>query len=151
MKVAKYLGSTRRSEQLLAEAFLRVATKHEQEADIRDVGRLLAAWSREHIEHLSLLGERYGEDENEPATLMGRNLITCTSENGDALLRDLESLWLLTQSVKINWLILHQTAQALGDTQFEGLSAGCCKAAERQVKWIETQIKNAAAQALLAT
>ena len=63
MKVAKYLGSTRRSEQLLAEAFLRVATKHEQEADIREVGKLLAGWSREHIDHLSLLGERYGEDE----------------------------------------------------------------------------------------
>ncbi len=74
MHVGNYLRLLQTSEELLAQAFLTVAEHHQDESDIGGVCRLQASWSREHLEKLKPLTEKYNERRNAEPEPCGRRV-----------------------------------------------------------------------------
>jgi len=147
MRVSNYLEYTQRSEEELAKAFKIVAKHHILEPDVHETCKLLASWSLDHAENLTLLIQRYGEqEEKEPDRLDYSIFKMRTGSLG--LLRDLHDLWTMASEVKLCWIILLQCAKALRD---EKLKLACMQygsQTKKQVEWLLTKIKQSTSQIL---
>ena len=149
MHVGNYLGLVHSSEQQLASALLEVAQHHGDEPDIAHTCQLLAAWSRDAIELLAPLVERYAEEKNDEPDRLTQTLFSGTRTGSLALLRDLHDLWLLANEVHLCVVVLSQAAAALRDKE---LAAACTQIGgknDRQIAWCLTRIKQAAPQSLV--
>lgn len=149
MHVGNYLGLLQASEEQLANAFLTVAEHHQDEPDIGGVCHLQASWSREHLEKLKPLTEKYNEQRNEEPERLHQALFEGTRTGSLALLRDLHDVWLLANEVHLCWLVLDQAAKALHDEQLEGVCLTCDKQTQRQLAFLLTRIKQSAPQTLI--
>ncbi|HEX8219422.1 MAG TPA: HPP family protein [Chloroflexia bacterium] len=149
MHVAKYLGMVRNGEQELAEALLMVSDRNENEADARDGAKLLAQWSRAHVEALGPLIEKYGEDSSADPDRLRSALFHGARVGGLGLLRDLEDLSALANHVRLGWTALHQAAQRLHDKELEAVSHTCGLEVDRQIEWMCTLLKHVSGQALV--
>jgi len=67
---------------------------------------------------------------------------------GYGLVRDLQDLLLLASENHSTWVILLQAARGLRDEDFKTLCMTSDQEARRQVSWLETRIKQSAAQPL---
>ena len=147
MRVSNYLEYIQRCEEELAKAFKTVAKHHVLEPDVHAMCNLLASWSLDHVENLSTLILRYGdEEEKEPDRLDYSILTMRTGSLG--LLRDLHDLWVMASEVKLCWIILLQCAKALRDTK---LNLACLQYSEqtkRQTEWLMSKIKLSSSQVL---
>jgi hypothetical protein len=148
MHVAKYLGIVRNGEEELAQAFLMLADRHEREADVRDNCKMLAQWSRAHIEALRPLIEKYGEDSSADPDRLSSALFHGARVGGVGLLRDLQDLSALATHVRLGWTALLQAGKGLHDKELEGISERCGLESDRQIAWMCTYLKIAAPQAL---
>lgn len=149
MHVAMYLGLLRESEQQLADAYMAVGERHSAEADIRDMCKQLATWSRAHMEILSPMIDQYGaQTSDEPKQLAGA-LFQGTRTGAIGLLRDLHDLELLTHQVQLCWLALGQGARALHDTDMAHLCEELGLETDRQIAWLRTRLREIAPQALV--
>jgi hypothetical protein len=146
--LAQHLGMLRAAERTLADAYEMVADRHERDADIHDMCRQLAAWPARHedvIDGFSVqLGER-GDDE--PARIR-RALFRTLPIGGVGKLRDLQDLAVLAGHVKLAWTALLSAAGALHDRGMEQACAEALSDTERQLSWLQTEIKHTAHQAL---
>ena len=148
MQVANYLGLVRRAEEQLAEAFKTVGHKHAAEIDVLQMCMLFASWSKDHVENIKLLIEKYGDKKyDEPKELASAVIETKMSALG--LLRDLQGLWLLAGEVELCYIILSQAAQALRDKELEMSCRQFGTFTHRQKSWLLTKIKHTASQALV--
>jgi hypothetical protein len=148
MAFAKFIGLTKASEEQLAKAFLLVANKHDNNAEVRDMAKQLAEWSRHHIEALRPFAERLGTAVvDEPGRLRSA-LFHGTRPGGVGLLRDLQDLSLLADQTRIQWITLLQAAKARHDEALTELCTASKEETERQLAWLETQIKSTAPQAI---
>ena len=66
-----------------------------------------------------------------------------------ALLWELEDLLTLTHRTRAAWSSLDQAAKASKHAGLNAAVQGCSVQVEREIAWIETQLKNRAPQALL--
>lgn len=149
MHVGNYLGLIHSSEQQLADALSTIADHHGDEPDILQTCQLLASWSRQHLELLKPLVDRYsGEKSDEPERL-SKTLFEEPRTGSLALLRDLHDLWLLANEVQLCWTVLSQAAQALHDQELLTTCQQCSQETKRQISWLMTRIKQAAPQALV--
>jgi hypothetical protein len=148
MNLPKFLALVKTSEQQLADAFMLVANKHEQNAEIRDMSKQLSEWSRNHITGLSAAIARLGTESVDEPQRVRSALFHGARIGGLGLLRDLQDLSLLAKQVEVNWTSTHQAAKALHDRELESLSAACMAENGKQIAWLETQIKQTAPQAI---
>ena len=146
--LTRYIGSTRRSERLLAEAFRSVADRHQNEFEVHEQCRHMAEWSRSHSDALGEMTRRYGERRPSDADSLRSALFHGGRWGGLGLLHDLQDLLIMANAVSTEWLILKQAAQTIADPQFVELCTEAAGSNQRQVAWLKTQIKHVAPQAL---
>ncbi len=149
MHVGNYLGLLHGSETRLADAFERVADHHGDEPDIQATCRLLAGWSRQHLEQVRPLVERYQERRSPEPEALEHALFHGPRTGGLGLLRDLHDLWLMANEVQLCWTLLEQAAQALRDEDLERTCQTCSGETKRQVAFLLTRAKQAAPQTLV--
>ena len=151
MNLKIYLGMLHQAEQTLAESFRQVAEGHGAEPDVHFLCRTLAGQCDRHGELLHPVVQRYGEssEDNEPERLHAEGLST-TREGPVGLLRDLQDLYLLASLVDITWTMVKQAGSALRDKELLEVVAKCDAETATQLRWLQTRMKQAAPQALVA-
>ena len=151
MNLHIYLGMLSRSERTLAESFRQVAEGHGEEPDVHFLCQSLAGQSDHHEQVLLPVIERYGRsgEGREPERLHIQGL--CGTRRGPVgLLRDLQDVFVLASMVDITWTVVEQAGQALRDEELLSVVKLCHKETQVQLKWLQTRIKQASPQALLA-
>ncbi|WP_166027389.1 hypothetical protein [Streptomyces chilikensis] len=151
MHLATYIGLQHTASRTLAASFRQVAEGHAGEPDVHSLCHTLAAASDGHVDRLAPVAERYGEQrEDEPERLHAEGL-SRTRSGGVGLLRDLQDLYVLASFVDITWTVLGQAAQGTRDRELLDVVEKCTSDTQRQLKWLNTRIKQAAPQALIAS
>ncbi|RJK97587.1 hypothetical protein [Vallicoccus soli] len=150
MHLATYLGLQHGASQALAASFRQVADGHAAEPDVHVLCHHLAQWCDGHVERLRTAVERYGEQREEEPERLHAQALSETRSGGVGLLRDLQDLYLLASLVDITWTVLGQAAQGVRDRELLQLVAECEQETTQQLRWLNTRIKQAAPQALLA-
>jgi hypothetical protein len=149
MQLTKFVSLAKSSEEELADAFMLVANKHENNAEIRDMCKQLAQWSRSNIETLDLAARAVGNESVEEPQRVRSALFHGARVGGVGLLRDLQDLSLLGRQANIAWITLLQCAKELHDTELESICVHGKETGEKQLAWLETQIKTTAPQAII--
>jgi hypothetical protein len=151
MKLPVYLSLLTESERTLAESFRQVAEGHGDEPDVHFLCRTLASQCDAHREQLAPVVARYGEapSDDEPERLHADGLRR-TRSGPLGLLRDLQDLYLLTSLTEVTWMMVKQAAEALRDEELLGVVDTCQKEVDVQLHWLQTRMKQAAPQALIA-
>lgn len=149
MHVGNYLGLVHNSEQQLADAFMTIANHHADEPDIYQNCQLLSSWSRQHVQALKPLIDRYSEEKSEEPEKLSKTLFEEPRTGSLALLRDLHDLWLLANEVYLCWIVLSQAAKALRDKELEAACEQFDGQTKQQISWLLTRIKQAAPQTLV--
>lgn len=151
MNLDIYLGMLRQAEQTLAESFRQVADGHGAEPDVHFLCHTLAGQCEHHGELLLPVVQRYGEDrsDNEPERLHAQGLSE-TRSGPVGLLRDLQDLYLLASLVDVTWTMVKQAGSALRDKELLAVVEQCDAETAVQLRWLQTRMKQAAPQALVA-
>lgn len=151
MNLKIYLGLLHRAEATLARSYREVADGHGAEPDVHFLCLTLARQCEEHERLLQPVVERYGEDrsDDEPERLHAEGLAE-TRSGPVGLLRDLQDLYLLASLVDITWTMIKQAASALRDEELLAVVAECDSETSTQLTWLQTRMKQAAPQALVA-
>jgi hypothetical protein len=149
--LATYVGLADHSEQALAESLRAVAQGHGGIPDVVHTCRTLATMSDDHRQRLAPVVERYGEqDVTEPARLRAQAM-RGAREGEVGLLRDLQDLHLLATLVQSTWTVIIQGAQGLRDEELLDIARASSSDTSRQIAWLNTRMKAAAAQALIVS
>jgi hypothetical protein len=147
MRISNYIDYVQHCEEELAKAFKAVSKHHILESDVHEMCKLFASWSLDHATNLTTMLTRYGDREEKEPHRMSYSLLTMRT-GSLGLLRDFHDLWLMTNEVKLGWIILQQCAKALRD---EKLDLACVEFGSqtiRQSKWLMMKIKHSAPQIL---
>jgi hypothetical protein len=151
MNLNIYLGMLHQAETTLAESFRQVAEGHGAEPDVHFLCHTLAQQCEEHSRLLLPVVERYGEDlsDNEPERLHAEGLTT-PRQGPVGLLRDLQDLYVLASLVDVTWAMVKQAGSALRDRDLLAVVSQCEGQTAVQLRWLQTRMKQAAPQALVA-
>lgn len=151
MNLNIYLGMLHQAETTLAESFRQVAAGHGAEPDVHALCHTLAEQCDEHSRLLHPVVQRYGEDasDREPERLHADGL-SSTRQGPLGLLRDLQDLYVLASLVDVTWTLVKQAGSALRDQQLLDVVARCDGQTSVQLRWLQTRMKQAAPQALIA-
>lgn len=158
-KVGAAIEELHRSENDLAGTLLGVADHHKVDHEVFHVARDIARWSQEHVAELARVGRDYGleldaEPEDE-ATLVARlkqkgaELTGRFHEPTLLLLADLRHVHRQAAGVSLDWEVLAQTAQAMGDRELLRVAEDCHPQTLRQMRWANAKVKETAAQVLV--
>lgn len=150
MHLGNYLSMVHRSDDELAEALLSVAEHHKDEPDIYEDCKLLAKWSKAHVQRLQPFCEKYGEESESEPKKLHHSLFKGPRKGGVGLLRDLHDLYLMATEAHISWTVLGMAAMGLQDKELEAACAELGHETERQMAWLLMRIKLAAPMALVA-
>lgn len=153
--LATYLALVHHAEQTLADALRTVGAGHAQHPDVLFTCQALAAMSDEHVQRLTPVADRYGEqarDEGitEPDRLYAAGLAQIRS-GPVGLLRDLQDLHVLASLVQTTWTVISQAAQGLRDNELSLQAVHANSETSRQLSWLNTRMKAAAPQALIVS
>ena len=151
MNLDIYLGMLHQAESTLAESFRQVAGGHGDEPDVHFLCHTLAQQCEEHGRLLHPIVQRYGEDvsDREPERLHADGL-SGTRKGPVGLLRDLQDLYLLASLVDVTWTMVKQAGSALHDKELLEVVSRCDGETAVQLRWLQTRMKQAAPQALIA-
>ena len=160
MKVGPLLARLHELETELADELRALGERHAADHDVFHQCHTFAKQCERHAAALEPLVTRYGEqvDEDGPgfwSGLLERARRTASAsigrvpESGLLLLRDLRTLFLLTEECSITWVMAGQAAQAARDPELLDVVRACHQETEIQVKWLVTRIKVASPQALV--
>ncbi|MCP2253167.1 hypothetical protein LY13_001915 [Prauserella aidingensis] len=150
MHLPVYVGLLDSSLRSLADAFRQVSDGHGEEPDVEYLCGVLAGQVDEQWEALAPVIRRYGENrEHEPERLHATGLDS-TRSGGVGLLRDLQDLYMLGSFVDMTWTVVGQAAQGLRDRELLRIVQTHEQDTSRQLQWLQTRIKQAAPQALIA-
>jgi hypothetical protein len=150
MHIADFLGQARNAERQLAESFLVVAERHQRETDVLIGAKRMAEWSRAKEADLESQAKRHGIRRSEDPEYLRAGLFQGLRLGGAGLVRDLADLRLLVQRASDAWTVLNAGAMALHEAGLEKICAEAHAQTKRQIDWIETTLKLAAPQALVA-
>lgn len=148
MHIGSYLGLLKNGELQLAESLTQVATRHMNEAEMREQCKLFAGWSSTHIEALKPFIKKYGEEKTPAPEQLRGVLFSGARIGGLGKLRDLQDLLVLANAVRTNYTILIHGAEAAKDTDLKKTAETLGEETNRQIDWLCTQVKLAAPQAL---
>ena len=149
--LATYVGLADHSEQVLADSFRAVAEGHAHVADVHHPCLTLAGMSDEHRRRLAPVVPRYGEDRRRRARAAPRRGALPRSRPGEVgLLRDLQDLHLLATLVQTTWTRDRPGRPGLRDRRApRDIASPAMPRRGRQLAWLTTRMKAAAAQALI--
>lgn len=158
MKIGLAVRELHRAEKALARDLLVVADRHHAEHEIHHVAHDLARWSRAHVHDLARAGERYGLGlDDDPPTTSGplaglrtrlSDLAGRRAEPGLLLLADLRRLHRKAAGVSLDWELVAQGAQAVGDTELLELAQKSHPQTLRQLSWTNAMLKTLSPQVL---
>jgi hypothetical protein len=159
--VALALNELRRAEEELADEYAKVGERLASEHDVWYETKKFAQQCHLHVETLARLAARYADlappDDSEPgetttaalrhklSELLGRR-----PESGLLLLRSLRQLYVQAHEVSFMWICAGQIAQAARDPELLAAVDELHRETLTQIKWLKTQVKVAAPQALVA-
>lgn len=147
MQLGNYIALTQASETAFIKAFRQVRRKHSLEPDIIEHFQQFERWSKELLDEFKSLRRRYPEPAGGEAVRQGARF-NGPRAGGLGLLRDLHDLWLLAQEAEICWMAVLQAAQALRDSDLEGLAWRAKSQTHREISWLRTRIQQSAPQVL---
>ncbi|MBV9454532.1 MAG: hypothetical protein JOZ19_10490 [Rubrobacter sp.] len=150
MYLANYFGMLCGAELELAEGFRNMGEGHGQEPDVYFICHTLAKQCDEHVEKLRPFAERYGEIAPEERNRLGPKIFVGPREGGLGLLRDLHDLYVMASFCSITWTMVGQGAQGTRNPELLEVVESCESETATQMKWLETRMKQAAPQALIA-
>lgn len=145
--VGPYLAAVREDEARLAAALDRVAGQLAMEPEMGTMCRLLASWSREHMQALAPIAARYGMAGAAKGT--SPSLPKWPPLPGPRLLADLRELWLLASAVALDWTVLERAARAMRDDELAAVCTTAAAQTDRQLAWLRTTAERIAPQALV--
>lgn len=159
-RVAMAIEELHRSENDLAGELLAASDRHKADHELFYLGRDLARWSQQHVRDIAVVGRDYGLDldaapkddstilaaiRQKSAELLGRHHAPAM-----LILYDLRKIHRMAAGVSLDWEILAQTAQALGDRELLTLAETCHPQTLRQLRWANAALKENAAQVMVA-
>jgi hypothetical protein len=147
-QVAAYLGVVRGSLEVMGDALILVAERHERNYEIHGVATVLAGWMREDIDRLAPFVERYGIAEGDQPRKLRAAVLGGVRGGLMGLLTDLTDLSVLAEQVDMAWLVVYQGAKELEDQPLLTAAGAGRDHAERVIRWIRTQIDHTAPEAL---
>ncbi|MGE5313183.1 MAG: molybdopterin oxidoreductase [Acidobacteriota bacterium] len=151
MLIGNYVELIERNETTLRDSLQKVASRHKAEPDIMETCVKIASWSDVHLTNLRPLLERYGTGAKTEPERVEKGLFHGLRKGGIGLLRDLHDLYILATETRVTYEILKQGSEALHDKELEEFCLDSMKETIRQLHWIETRIRQAAPQVLVAT
>ena len=149
MQLPQFLGRLQSAEQALQIGCRQVAEQHHDEVDVVATAQLFAKQSTAHLERLKPFTQRYGVAGARESEQIRAELFKPDGSLG--LLRDLSGLALLVSAVSMSWTVLGQAAKALRDQELQTLVNECSEETTIQLEWLQTRIKAAAPQILIAS
>jgi HPP family len=147
-QVARSLGVVNASLDELAAAFVLVAERHERNYELWGTATVLAGWAREDRFALHPFVDAYGRIESEEPHKVRAAVLGGVRAGLHGQLADLTDLFLLAQQVHIAWTVVDQGAKELHDTKLAEVAGIGLNHAERSIKWIRTQVKHTAPEAV---
>ena len=135
MELSSYLSMAVSAETGLAEAFTQISNKHDRDPEVRDQCKLLASWSRAHVDEIQPFIAKYGEDKsrNQQVQQVRGALFHGTRVGGVGLLADLQDLSLLVNGVLSKWTCINEAAMSLQDKELEDMTERFCEETDRQL------------------
>lgn len=147
--VSDYLGLLADAHEEFATACDYLSRQHDQNAEIREGGRIIGNFSRQAIEQLRPFIAKYGErSEKEPRELR-KTLFPKPRAGGFGLLRDLHALHVLAADAHVATKVLKDAARELRDDALHELCLLLYGQNQRQQAWIDTMIKETDAQSVV--
>jgi hypothetical protein len=150
MFIANYVELAERNETVLRDSFMKVASRHHIEPDINETCTMLAGWSGVHLTNLQPILKRFAPEAKDEPERVEKGLFHGLRKGALGLLRDLHDLYIIATEVNLTYEILKQASQALHDKELEQFCLDSMKETVRQLNWIETRIRQASPQVLVA-
>jgi hypothetical protein len=147
-QVAGSLGVIKGSLEVLADALILVAERHERNFEIHGTSTVLAGWMRQDIERLAPSIERYGINEGDQPRKLRAALLGGVRGGLAGLIADLTDLAVLAEQVNMSWTVLFQGAKELEDDGMLAATREGRNHTERVVRWIRTEIDHTAPESL---
>jgi hypothetical protein len=159
--IALALAELRRAEEELADEYTKVGERLAVEHDVWYDCKRFAQQCHLHVEMLARLASRYDVDlpppddgevgETTTAALRHKlsELLGRRPESGLLLLRSLRQLFVQAHEVSFMWICAGQIAQAARDAELLAAVDELHRETLTQIKWLKTQVKMAAPQALV--
>jgi hypothetical protein len=159
--IALALNELRRAEEELADEYTKVGERLAVEHDVWYECKRFAQQCHLHVETLGRLAGKYDADlappddgevgETMTAALRHKlsELLGRRPESGLLLLRSLRQLYLQAHEVSFMWIVAGQIAQAARDPELLAVVDELHRETLTQIKWLKTQVKLAAPQALV--
>lgn len=151
MMLGHYIGFISRSQKELAGAFREVAESHSADAAIFHISKQLARECDSHVEQLEPFVDRYGEESDDEPERLYSDLFQGSREGPFGMLRDLHDLYLMAAEVDMSWTVIAQAAQGVRDADLLEVTQTCEKETATQMKWLRSQMKEAAPQTLVVS
>lgn len=149
MHIGNYINMVHKSQQDMAEAFMKVAKHHQAEPDIPATCKLMEKWSNQLVEKIKPFADKYGEEKNKEPDRLLRDLFKSPRKGSMGLLRDLHDLWLMANEAEVSSIVLQQAAFGLRDKELIGVCDEINKYSKRQISWLLTRMKSMATQTLI--
>jgi hypothetical protein len=147
--VSDYLGFLSDANEELVTACEYLSSQHGQNAEIREGAKVIGNFSRDVIERLQPFIVKYGDrTEKEPRKLR-KTLFAKRRAGGFGLLRDLHALHVLAADAHVAAKVLKDAARELRDDELHALCLFAYGQNQRQQAWVDTMIKESAAQSLV--
>lgn len=160
MKVGSVLQELHRGEVALYYELLQLSQRYAAEHEVHHVARDLSQWSREHVAHIAGVADTYGQDlaaeisdpraSKHAQHMSGSESVGVNNPSGLPLLWDLQSVYMASGGVSVQWVMLSQAAQALNKPDLLATVETCHPGTVRQMGWAKAQIKQLSAQILLS-
>jgi hypothetical protein len=155
LAIRDVLGAERR----LADELATIGERHKADHDVFHLTATLQRLAAGNVTRLAPLAARLDVDAEPVATDHDSGLLAKAREKASEavgrrpepallLLRDLRALHLLYAEASIDYVILHQGAQAARDRELLDACDACHQQTLRGMKWTVTRIKTAAPQVL---
>jgi hypothetical protein len=153
VKIATALRELHRAEHDLARELLRLAERHPGDHEIHHLARDLAGFSRRHAHTVEDLADRYrarlGPPEEGPREPAG-DLLDGQGDPSLQRLHDLRNVYTMAAGTSVDWELLAQAAQGLGDGALLEVARRCHPDTLRQMRWANARLKESATQILLS-
>jgi hypothetical protein len=151
MHVDEYIHHVRDAEISLSMGLKKIIAQHAFETDVVEMCERFIRWSEQHLSALEEFESKAEDASGETGkTNLFKTLFSNIQMGPYGLLRDLHALSLLIHNAQTSWTILNQAAMAMRNTSLETVCKQAGLHLNKESMWIETRIKNAAPQILVA-
>ncbi|HVX11020.1 MAG TPA: nitrate reductase [Pirellulales bacterium] len=147
--VSDYLSLLVDGHQELIEACEYLGRQHGQNAEIREGAKIMANLSRQAIDDLRPFVVRYGQRSEQHPHRLRQTLFSKRRTGGFGLLRDLHGLHVLCSDIHMSVKVLKDAARELRDMPLHEVCLNTFGQNQRQQAWIDTMIKESAADSVV--